>query len=120
MGGAAAAWWLSPLGTSPAAGGSNAEHESWSGLIGERFQLQDGATLVLEEATLREYRGDWRRPPEVRSAAISLLFSISGGAGLAEGIHTLTHPKVGRVRMYLDRTPRDEYPERTIFEAVLN
>jgi hypothetical protein len=122
-------WWLSPLVTQPASGGSRSpEHQYWIGLLGQRFDLKSVrgreretyATLVLKEVSLHQIPNDRYRPANSRPAAISLLFSDPTAGSLTSATHTLTSPRLGDVRLFLNRTPRDEYPDSVIYEAVLN
>lgn len=129
LAGAGIICWLSPLSAAQADGSrSNSEHRFWSQLLGERFDLKGSlkpggtgrATLVLEEASLREFNDDRHRPKNLRPAAISLLFSSSATTVLTSATYTLGHPRLGEVQLFLNRMPCGEYPDSAIYEAVLN
>jgi len=125
----AALWWLTPFGALPAAAESrNPEHRLWSEMVGHQFGLKAGrdpndrrrATLVLEEASVREYGNDPHRPKNLRPAATSLLFSSVAAAELTNETYTLSHSRRGEVQLYLHRMIRSDYPDSMIYEAVLN
>jgi len=129
LAGAAGLWWLSPAGAPPsAARPRNSEHNLWSSLVGQPFALEEGpdlnsecrTILVLQEASLREYKNDRYRPTNLRPAAISLLFSSSAATVLTGATYTLTHPRLGEVPLLLNRIPRAKYAHAATYEAVLN
>ena len=104
------------------------EHRLWSELVGQSFGLAPGfdrevevhGNLRLEQVILNRYRNDRYRPPHLRPASISLLFSAPAGTQLTSATYTVTHPDLGGSLHFLQRTVRADFPNSAIYEVVLN
>lgn len=67
--------------------------------VGSRFTASEGTGLWLEEATAQQASPADR--PGLRGEAFSLLFRSRGGAAMGDGIHTVSHPALGPVPLFL-------------------
>lgn len=126
--------WLSPIAGLVAASTRLPRRREWRGLLGERFLVTldpayrqagsfeptegDPTTLVLEEATVREYVGDIDRPSHLRPAATSLLFSSPAGESLEGATYAVSHAGMGTVHLLLQ--PVVGRGGTTLYEAILN
>jgi hypothetical protein len=97
------------------------ELANFSGLVGHKFGLQAGPSVVIDaelESATALPRGGPERPGLAKREPFSLMFCVAASARLPQRIYALDHPDLGRLEIFLVPVAMDARGLR--LQAVFN